>query len=162
MEEWKEIQDYPNYSVSNLGNVRNKRGKILKGYPDKDGYLTVCLYHPQKVFKIHYLVAKMFIENPNNYNQIDHINREVSDNNVNNLRWVSPSQNQVNRNRFKNAKNKYTGVVLTKYQTYRVRISVNGKRIAIGHYKTEEEGALAYNNYIIENNLQKYYSLNII
>jgi hypothetical protein len=164
MEEWKEIQDYPNYSVSSFGNVRNdKTGKILKGCPDKDGYNYVCLYHPQKNHRIHQLVASAFIENISNYNQVDHIDKKVVNNNVTNLRWVSHSQNQINRSRFKNAKNKYLGVSYHKlYNKWRTRISVNNKRISLGSYATEEEGALAYNKYILDNNLQEFYNLNII
>ncbi|CAL6103553.1 HNH_homing endonuclease [Hexamita inflata] len=101
IEEYRDIVDYPNYEVSNLGQVRNKStGRILKPYEDKDGYLTVGLYlnKIKKTCKIHRLVAQAFLENPNNYNEIDHINGSPSNNNVQNLRWTSPRDNCKNRN----------------------------------------------------------------
>ncbi|CAL6113141.1 Conserved_hypothetical protein [Hexamita inflata] len=101
IEEYRDISGYPNYEVSNFGQVRNKTTeRILKPYQNSDGYLSVSL-HLNKIEKKHYihqLVSKTFIENHNNYPQIDHCDGVRSNNNVYNLRWVSHSQNQKNRN----------------------------------------------------------------
>ena len=70
MEEWRVITDFPNYYVSNLGNVKNiKTSKIMK-QTIKSGYYHVCLTNEtiKKIFKIHRLVALSFI---NNLQQID-------------------------------------------------------------------------------------------
>ena len=75
-EEFTPIPNYPKYEVSNLGNVRHKlKNKILKGSPDKVGYLRVSLCDDTtvKVTKIHRIVADVFLENPDKKNQVDHI-----------------------------------------------------------------------------------------
>ena len=59
------------------------------------GYLVVTLNGTQ--FKKHVLIAKQFIPNPNNLPFVDHINRNRSDYHLNNLRWVTASQNQYNK-----------------------------------------------------------------
>lgn len=87
---WKSID--ANYSVSNLGNVKNKNtGKILAKYVGISGYERVCLY--EKVKKVHRLVAEAFIPNPNNKNEVNHKNMVRTDNHVLNLEWVTRSEN---------------------------------------------------------------------
>lgn len=98
---WRDIPDYEGkYQVSNMGNVRNIiRGKNLKGRLDMYGYYRVILYKKgirYKSFQIHRLVAMSFIENPNGKPQVDHINTIRTDNRVENLRWVTYRENNLN------------------------------------------------------------------
>ena len=92
--EWKTIEGYENYEVSTAGQVRNKKGKILKQCKDK-GYLRVVLWRngKQTHFQVHRLVATAFIPNPNNLETVDHINHDRTDNRVENLRWLSHKNN---------------------------------------------------------------------
>ena len=80
-EEWKQVNNYLNYYVSNYGNVlsKNKKEKILKKQKDKKGYMYVRLYNKNiwKYYKVHRLVAETFIPNPENKRQIDHINNNM-------------------------------------------------------------------------------------
>ena len=43
-EEWKTINDYSNYSISNFGAIRNDKQLIMKLHPDKDGYFRIVLW----------------------------------------------------------------------------------------------------------------------
>jgi len=100
MEVWKIYEPYPVYSVSNLGSVRNnKSGRILNPSLDSHGYKKISI--GSAAFRIskgvHKLVGEVFLENPNNYTDLDHINRDRLDNRVENLRWVSRSENCANR-----------------------------------------------------------------
>lgn len=79
--------------------------------------------------------------------QIDHINRNRLDNRRCNLRLVNKFQNSWNKEKYKTKippRSRYKGVVKCG-NNWRSRISVNGKRIYLGSFKTEKEAALAYN-----------------
>ena len=110
-EVWRAIDGYLNYEVSTHGRVRNnKNGKILKE-DITSIYHRVTLYENIKSRKcVHKLVAETFIDNPNKYNIVDHIDRNPDNNFYENLRWVSKSINEKNKNTFKNNVCGYAGV----------------------------------------------------
>lgn len=102
MEEiWKNIKDYPNYMVSNLGRVKslnyNGTGRegILKPLNNNNGYLKVCLSKNGKMkrYYVHRLVAEAFIPNPNNYPQVNHKDENKQNNCVWNLEFCNCSYN---------------------------------------------------------------------
>ena len=100
---WKIVDDFENYEVSNLGEVRNSsRGNHLNGLIEKTGYMRVGLCKNGKMTKklVHRLVAEAFIENPDCLEQVDHINKIKTDNRVENLRWISSSGNNFNRSSY--------------------------------------------------------------
>lgn len=101
VEEWRTIEDYPNYEVSNLGEVRNiKKGNLLTPYPNTKGYLYVTLGKGNHK-RIHRLVASAFPEIcGKNFEdaQVDHINGNKTDNKAINLRFCTGEQNMHNPN----------------------------------------------------------------
>lgn len=100
MEEWKQIADYPDYEVSNQGNVNSlkygrKRLNIVKAHT---GYSMVCLRHNGKQSNclLHRLIALAFLPNPENKPTVDHIDRDKSNNILENLRWAYRWEQQAN------------------------------------------------------------------
>lgn len=97
-----QLISYPNYLVSNLGEIKHiKHDKCLKPL-NRDRYVSVYLFTPElKKYKelfIHRLIASTFIPNPDNKTDVDHINGNREDNSAENLRWVSHSENCLNPN----------------------------------------------------------------
>lgn len=99
METFVEIKNFPNYSVSDLGNVRsNKSGRILK--PDiqtKLTYRRVTLSSKGVTTRkpVHRLVAEAFISNPLNKPYVNHIDNDPANNAISNLEWVTHSENML-------------------------------------------------------------------
>lgn len=121
IEWWKYIKGYEGlYMVSNLGRVRSvdhyvnyknikKRlilGKILNLNKDNRGYYVVTLSKDsvRKNYSVHRLVAEAFIPNPDNLPTVDHINRDRTDNCIENLRWADYKLQQENCDRETQAK----------------------------------------------------------
>lgn len=86
--------------------------------------------------------------------QIDHINHNKRDNTKRNLREATHQENQYNVPKTKKpTSSRYKGVHFRKdlnINKWTARGSLNGKRIHLGHYFTEEEAALAYNKFALK------------
>ena len=96
-----------------------------------DGYMTVHLRKngKQKTFKVHRLLALAFIPNPENKPCVDHINGIKDDNRLENLRWVTYSENMngFRSNRGVFAKITKGGIRKTKYG-WRWKYLMSGKQ----------------------------------
>lgn len=107
---WKPVKGYEDYyEVSDQGEVRTieryvelpthryvKRQKMLTQFDDGRGYKHVKLYDGKgnpKSFTVHKVVAITFIDNPNNYIEINHIDHNKHNNCVDNLEWITRSEN---------------------------------------------------------------------
>lgn len=112
MEEiWKDIEEFEtHYQISNFGNVRSKdrfiknnnvfilkKGINRKQSYDSRGYLHITLQKPglYKTIKIHILVARHFIPNPENKRTVNHKNGIKTDNRVENLEWNTDLENMT-------------------------------------------------------------------
>ena len=106
-EEWKVIKDFPRYMISSYGRVfSTKRNKILKPY-NSHGYCVVDLGERRdnrRASYVHRLVADAFISNPDNKEEVNHINSVRHDNRVENLEWVTPSENVKHAWKYGNAR----------------------------------------------------------
>lgn len=101
VEEWREIEDYPAYQVSNLGRVKRLAGKgckkerILKKYPNNCGYLRVRLSQngESKQFFVADLVANAFLGPRPDGLDINHIDGNKQNNAAANLEYCTRSEN---------------------------------------------------------------------
>ncbi len=142
---WKDIVGFEElYKVSNLGRIKNcKRGNILRGGANQDGYLQTSLRKNGKSFRItiHREVATAFLgKKPENL-VTDHIDGDVQNNKVSNLQYVTTRANLLKGKRCVN--NKAIGVSLIK-KPWRANISINSKNISLGQFRTKKEAARAY------------------
>ena len=86
------------YAIDIFGNVtRKKDGKEVPQQMNKYGYMNVSLYKDgkQKQHKVHRLIAQAFILNPQNKEQVNHIDGNKSHNVVWNLEWVTSKENNI-------------------------------------------------------------------
>jgi len=112
IEVWKDIKGYEgHYQVSDLSRVKSlsrvvksrvgvfgtKKEIILKTFKNGDGYLKykLCINGKEKSVISHRLVANEFLENPFNKPQVNHKNGIKDDNRVDNLEWVTSSENVI-------------------------------------------------------------------
>lgn len=110
MELWKDIKGYEGmYQVSNEGRVKsldrkvkqrgggtqNKKGQLIVESMNHKGYkLTgITKENKNRTFATHRLVAEHFIENNNEKLQVNHIDGNKTNNHVDNLEWVTASEN---------------------------------------------------------------------
>lgn len=118
MEDWKDIEGFPGYQVSNQGRVRtfwkkkhyptgygtynylSENPQIMSQSDDGNGYMKLMLYNRDDgrryCKKVHRLVAETFLPHENREDTVDHIvsgHEGKLDNSVNNLRWVPRAEN---------------------------------------------------------------------
>ena len=98
-EVWMPINDYDNYEISSLGNVRNSNTYRILKLTNKGGYIFTGLSKNSiiKSYSVHRLVALAFIDNPENKPQVNHKDKNRSNNNVSNLEWSTASENNIHR-----------------------------------------------------------------
>jgi hypothetical protein len=158
--EWRKIAGFEKYEVSNDGQVRKTQyemqrsgyiatrgGYVMKQQLQIGGYKRVCLSNNVKgYFLVHRLVAIAFIPLVEGKDYVDHINGDKTDNRVENLRWVTASENKLNPNTMqkKIAKSGHRHIrIRDRESPYEVEIQRN--RITVYHkcFKTLEEAIAA-------------------
>ena len=92
---YREVEGFPNYMVSRCGSVIGKSLFPLKQQANRQGYLRVGLYYKGKrrTAAVHRLVAIAFLENPDGKPEVNHIDKDISNNSVDNLEWVTCKEN---------------------------------------------------------------------
>ena len=145
-----EINGYENYLIYPSGKVYSKVSKIyLSVFDHGTGYLKVVLYKDgiQKNHSIHRLLAIHFIENPDNKPEVDHWDGNKTNNKLNNLRWVTHSENNQNKGVQKNNK---LGIKNISYDKSRDRYKYEKVIEGVRHrkyFKTLEEAIEYKTNY---------------
>ena len=127
--------EFEDYEVSNKGNIKYK-GEIMELLNHTAGYHYIIIN--EKMILIHRLVAKAFIENPDNKLVVDHINHIRNDNRIENLRWATRQENAFNRSKHKNNTSGTTGIYY-QWGLWSAKIGHNGKLINIGYYFSKEQ-----------------------
>ncbi|MFI1409387.1 HNH endonuclease [Streptomyces sp. NPDC020707] len=88
---WKEHPDFPGYFVSSAGQVRGRRGWIMKPETITGGYQRLVLAKKHRL--IHVLVAEVFLGSKPEGHQVNHKDGDTANNAVSNLEYVTPSAN---------------------------------------------------------------------
>ena len=119
------------YSVSTEGEVRKDTTNYILSQSSQQDYKFVGLIinGKQKRMRVHRMVALTFIDNPDNKPYVNHINGNRSDNNVENLEWVTPSENTqhaVNTGLFKSGRTRAV-----------IQYNLNGEKMATFESATE-------------------------
>ncbi len=152
-EKWASIDGYPNYQVSWWGRVLNtKTGRILKPGTSR-GYLHVSLSKDGqvKVHKIHKLVAREWVPNPEGKGCVDHRDGDRTNNHHENLRAATQSENSRNKKKRSDGLSVYKGVSWHKQmKKWYARISINHKETHLGCFASEREAAESYNAAALE------------
>jgi hypothetical protein len=152
------VREYKGYLINRNGEVYSLLTQQYKTASVNDiGYKFYTLHVSGKKYnpKVHKLVLSTF--NPSGYNKItnecDHINNDKNNNNINNLRWCTRSQNQLERKGWSKTGEK---LIYNHRNGYLITIKRNDKRNYIGCAKTLEQAIAIRNQYLLENNLQIY------
>ncbi len=139
-DDWRDVVGYPGYRVSTMGEIRGRKGWLLKPFVRKGGYKYVSLYTSKTEYEsvpIARVVAAAFIPNPENKPHVDHINRIPQDNRLENLRWVTRSENQSNRGV---CFGETRGICWDEgHKSYKISITKGGKTTNYGRRKTLED-----------------------
>lgn len=138
---WKKIivdNEETVYSISDIGEVRNDKTQKILSQRTQQGYkhVTLAINKKGKSFRVHRLVALAFIPNPDNKPFVNHIDGCRSNNNVNNLEWVTPSENTQHAVR--------TGLMLPSKEKAVIQYSLDGYKIA--EYKSISEACRMTNS----------------
>lgn len=152
-QEWKWIKGFEGkYKIFRDGRVWSERTQKFRQQElmkHGNGYFQVGLWDKckRKQVCIHRILAEAFIPNPNEYKEVDHINRDSRDNRIENLRWSTRRlnvRNKVERMR-KNNKSGYVGVYQRVSKRWIAVIGYEHRTFCIGTFDTAREAAIAYN-----------------
>ena len=142
----KDIVGYEGlYAIEEDGRVWSYKYKKYLAPDNSNGYNRVTLKKNKIKTKyfIHRLIAIIYIPNPDNKPNIDHINRNKLDNRIENLRWVTQAENRHNSTINRNNTSGYSNITIDKSRnSYVFYIRRNDYRFS-KYFKTLEE-AVAY------------------
>ncbi|KAL4463801.1 hypothetical protein ABPG74_005738 [Tetrahymena malaccensis] len=165
-EEYKQITEYPNYYVSNFGNVKqviNGEEKQLKIYDGKTKnfiYIKDENSKKNKPIQICRLVSQYFLEDFNPLQRVYHKDKDLKNNRIDNL-YQNQIQEEIKQQKFK--EKEYYGICFVqKSKMYKVQIYLNKKVFCFGYRKNILDALKLYNEKITQFNLQHRFKLNDI
>lgn len=128
------------YKIFEDGRIySNHRNIFLKPSKTRDGYYRIGLSKKgkRKTYGVHHLLAQSYIPNPKNLPLVDHIDNNIFNNNLSNLRWITISGNCRNRKNIKGYEKLPSG-------KFRATMRLDGKERHLGVYDTKEEAQEVY------------------
>ena len=130
----KKLKKFPNYIISNNGKVYDLGGKEIAQVDKNSKYIYYKLFNgiEKKNYHAHKLVAALYIQNPNKYDEVDHINADPKNNDVSNLRWCTHSQNMKYNADLRQVGKKVNQIDITTEQVIKIFNSIEEARIAVG------------------------------
>jgi hypothetical protein len=132
------VSGFPNYIINDNGVIIScNTNEEMKQQINKDGYKCIGLINKkEKKFLVHRLVYQHFGKDWNPELTVDHIDRDINNNNISNLRMATRQQQSFNQVR----KSKLGVRGVCKIGTkYRVIITIDKKPLYLGMFKTIEE-----------------------
>ncbi len=149
IENYVVIKGYENYSISNLGNVKNTITNKPIAHNTTHKYIRIGLSKNKKStkFYLHRLLAIAFIPNPDNCECVDHVDNNIRNNTLINLRWATRLQNAHNTGIISRNTSGVKGVSWSKRDNkWRARIFFDGKEISLGCFDKIEDAKIARQN----------------
>jgi hypothetical protein len=162
-EEWRDIPEYEGvYQVSNLGNLKRMAGskfnKLTKRY-NKDAILSYRAKNSRYIevglwknnigqrYKLHRLVATVFISNPESRPEVNHIDGNKKNNCVDNLEWVTRSENikHAFRTGLNKANKSNKGKFLGNHPCSKPIVELDGHGKITGVFSSIKEATIKYN-----------------
>lgn len=142
------IKDYPNYTISTDGVVRNNKNKVIKPFLNNKGYVLVRLWNGGTSHSklIHRLVAESFISNPENKPEVNHIDEDKTNNCVDNLKWVTRKENIQHSIKTGTAYQNIYGSLKNKRCKKVAQYNLEGKLLKIWNSTREPEHILGYSH----------------
>jgi len=153
----KEPENFPNYLVYPNGDIKSKKtGRMLKPHKIKTGYHNVILEKNgrRRCASVHRLVGECHIDNPENKPQIDHIDRNPSNNDISNLRWATLVEQGQNKGISKLNTTGYKNIHYhSQSQCWVYSKEFNRQRLCYKRLKSLEEALEFKKNFEKENNI---------
>ena len=121
---WKTVKYAPNYEISNLGNIKNKKTNRLltinyERLKKDNKRARPGLSHNGKIkgYYLHRIVAEHFLDNPDNLPEVNHINGDFYNNKLDNLEWISKLDNMRHASENKLMKRYMRKVIIKNLET---------------------------------------------
>ena len=129
--EWVPLNEFADYEIMNEYpfHIRRRDNKriVSESTNNTHGYIRVKLNGVY--YALHRLIAKQFIDNPDNLPEVDHINHNRTDNHLENLRFVSSSDNSFNKSSHKGVQYEFIDEIPDEAVSFNHYDTKNGRRV---------------------------------